>query len=137
MKKKTFFKTIVFATVLILSNNITFAQSASWPVPKTAADLKNPVPSNTTSIKNGQTLYRSYCTPCHGKNGKGDGPAAAALHPKPADHTSAAVQAESDGTLFYKISEGRSSTAMAPFKAALHPDQIWAIVNYIKTLGKK
>jgi mono/diheme cytochrome c family protein len=66
-------------------------------------DLKNPQVSDASSIKNGSTLYRSYCTPCHGDKGKGDGPAAASLNPKPADHTSAMVQAESDGALYYKI----------------------------------
>lgn len=137
MKKKNVFKTIAVAAILILSNNITLAQSSAWPVPKSAAELKNPIPSNSTSIKKGKTLYQSYCTPCHGKNGKGDGPAAASLHPKPADHTSAAVQAESDGTLFYQISQGHTNTAMAPFKADFHPDQIWAIINYIRTLAKK
>ena len=137
MKKKNVFKTIAFAAVLVLSSNITFAQSNSWPVPKAAADLKNPEPNNATTIKNGKVLYQSYCTPCHGKNGKGDGPAAASLHPKPADHTSAAVQAESDGTLFYKISEGHTGTAMPPFKAVLHPDQRWAVIDYIRTLARK
>lgn len=137
MKKKNILKTITIGTILVLSSNITFAQSNSWTVPKAAVDIKNPEPKNSTTIKNGMVLYQSYCAPCHGKNGKGDGPAAASLNPKPADHTSPEVQTESDGTLFYKISEGRAGTAMPPFKAVLHPDQRWAIVNYIKTLDKK
>ena len=47
---------------------------------------------------------------------EGDGPASASLNPKPADHTSAMVQSESDGTLYYKISEGRAHTAMPPLR---------------------
>jgi mono/diheme cytochrome c family protein len=137
MKKKNVFKSISIATLLILSNNITFAQSNSWPVPKAASELKNPIPANSNTLKSGEALYQAYCAPCHGKNGKGDGPAAASLHPKPADHTSAAVQGESDGTLFYKISEGHTNTAMPPFKAVLHPDQRWSIIDYIRTLAKK
>jgi mono/diheme cytochrome c family protein len=39
----------------------------------------------------GQQLYRQTCAPCHGAGGKGDGPAAATLNPKPADHTSKSV----------------------------------------------
>ena len=131
------FKASLLTLFLCFGNKITKAQSNSWPVPQAAADLKNPVQANPSSIKNGQVLYQSYCSPCHGKNGKGNGPAAASLHPKPADHTSAAVQAESDGALFYKISEGHTGTAMPPFKAVLHPDQRWAIINYIKTLSRK
>jgi mono/diheme cytochrome c family protein len=131
------FKASLLTLFLCFGNKIIKAQSNSWPVPQAAADLKNPVESNSNSIKNGKTLYQSYCAACHGKNGRGDGPAATSLHPKPADHTSAAVQAESDGTLFYKISEGHANTAMPPFKAALQPDQRWAVINYIRTLAKK
>jgi mono/diheme cytochrome c family protein len=131
------FKVFFFFLGLCLFNNITKAQSSSWQVPKAAAELKNPVASNSTSIKNGKTLYQSYCASCHGKNGKGDGPAATSLHPKPADYTSASIQAEADGALFYKISEGHPNTAMPPFKAVLHPEQRWAIINYIRTLAKK
>lgn len=132
-----FFKALLLMLFLSLGNNILKAQSNPWPVPQASADLKNPVENNSTSIKNGKTLYQSYCMPCHGKNGKGDGPAATSLHPKPADHTSAAIQSESDGTLFYKISEGHANTAMPPFKAVLHPDQRWAIINYIRSLPAK
>lgn len=82
-------------------------------------------------------MYVSYCAPCHGNKGKGDGPASASLNPKPADHTSAAIQSESDGTLYYKISEGHGHTAMPPFKSVLTVDQRWAVINYIRTLAKK
>jgi len=64
-----------------------------------------------------------------------DGPAAAALPPpKPADWTSAKVASESDGELFWKISNGRG--AMPPWKHLPDNDR-WDIVNYIRTLQKK
>lgn len=113
------------------------AQSSSWSVPKSAASVKNPEAKDAASVKNGQTIYMTYCAPCHGNSGKGDGPASAALNPKPADHTSAAVQAQSDGTMFYEISQGHAHTAMTPFKAVLSADQRWAVINYIRTLAKK
>lgn len=34
----------------------------------------------------GKILYKQYCAQCHGFTGKGDGPAAATLEPKPAIH---------------------------------------------------
>ena len=40
-----------------------------------------------TNSSNGTEMFASYCSPCHGKSGRGDGPAAAALTPKPADLT--------------------------------------------------
>lgn len=129
-------KILILSAAFSFGQKVSNAQSNSWPVPKAAADVANPVSSNSSTIKSGKVLYQAYCAPCHGNNGKGDGPAATSLHPKPADHTSAAVQAESDGTLFYKISEGHTGTAMPPFKAVLHPDQRWSIINYIRTLAK-
>lgn len=38
------------------------------------------------SVDRGKTLYKEYCAQCHGFTGKGDGPAASGLEPKPAIH---------------------------------------------------
>ncbi len=38
------------------------------------------------SVGRGQVLYKEYCSQCHGETGKGDGPAASGLEPKPAVH---------------------------------------------------
>ena len=48
------------------------------------------------SAVNGKAMFETYCTPCHGKEGKGDGPAAAALKTKPADLTG--LSARNGGT---------------------------------------
>jgi mono/diheme cytochrome c family protein len=45
------------------------------------------VPAPNTSSTNGPEMFQAYCSACHGKTGKGDGPAAAALKNKPADLT--------------------------------------------------
>jgi mono/diheme cytochrome c family protein len=71
---------------------------------------------------------------CHGAKGKGDGAAAAALNPKPADWTSKKVQAEPDGEIFWKISTGRG--AMPSWKFLPENDR-WALVRYIRSLGGK
>src|SRR5215471_16093549 len=68
------------------------------------------------------------------RGGKGDGVAAAALSPKPADWTSKKIQAESDGELFWKISHGRG--AMPSCKQLPENDR-WALVHYIHSLGGK
>lgn len=125
---------ITFACALILNCVKLQAQSKLWLTPAEFSKLKNPVTVDPVSTKNGKTLYTSYCTPCHGDKGKGDGAAAAALNPKPADHTSPVMLKETDGSLFYKISEGR--TPMPQYKAILTDNQRWDFVNYVRTLCK-
>lgn len=40
-----------------------------------------------TTATNGQQMFASYCAPCHGMDGRGNGPVAAALKTPPADLT--------------------------------------------------
>ena len=127
-------KGLLFISFL-LGSIVSYSQSKPWPVPASALNNKNPLSNDANTIKAGKTLYSAYCAPCHGNSGKGDGAAAIALNPKPANHTSDIIQAESDGSLFYKISEGR--TPMPQYKASLTEAQRWSLVSYIKTLGKK
>ena len=63
----------------------------------------------------------------------GDGVAAAGLQPKPMDWSSAAVQSDTDGELFWKITNGRGSM---PAWRQLPETERWQVVNYIRTLKK-
>jgi mono/diheme cytochrome c family protein len=47
-------------------------------------------PAPLTSVGSGQQMYEAYCASCHGRSGKGDGPAAAALKTPPANLTTLA-----------------------------------------------
>jgi mono/diheme cytochrome c family protein len=128
---------VTAATIFLVSIFLTsavMAQTKPWVAPATARVVKNPVALTPASIKDGKTLYVANCAPCHGNKGKGDGPAAAALTPKPADHTSAAIQSEQDGTLFWKISEGNKP--MPQYKTILTATQRWELVSYIRSLAK-
>jgi len=100
-----------------------------WKAPAEEKSKKNPV----KGVGNAKKTVETNCVPCHGPGGKGDGAAAAALPTKPADWTSAKVQAESDGELFWKITNGRGP--MPPWKSLPEKDR-WEVVNYIKTLKK-
>jgi len=109
--------------------SLAWAQGEWKADPKCVAGAKNTV----KGVGNAQKTVKTNCETCHG-SGKGDGPAAAALPPpKPADWTSAKVQAESDAVLFCKISDGRG--AMPPWKHLPEKDR-WEVVNYIRTLKK-
>jgi len=104
-----------------------------WPVPDAAKNKPNPVKSDATSIAAGKNTYNLQCKSCHGTKGKGDGPKAATLDTECGDFSKATVQAQTDGALFYKISEGRKD--MPSFKKKItEPNDIWSVVNYLRTL---
>jgi mono/diheme cytochrome c family protein len=90
--------------------------------------------------KAGKAKYDANCVGCHGATGKGDGPAAAALNPKPQDHTNGKVMnALSDKYLFDIIKEGGKAVQKAPIMPAaskkLTEQDIWDMVAYIRSLA--
>jgi mono/diheme cytochrome c family protein len=109
------------------------AQGA-WVAPAAEKDKKNPLPADAQTVAQGKKVAEVNCASCHGARGKGDGAAAVALNPKPADWTSAKVQSESDGEIFWKISTGRG--AMPAWNFLPERDR-WALVRYIRSLGGK
>ena len=122
--------TVAVAAAGVLGLGITAWAQGAWEAPAAEKAKKSPG-GNPAS---GKKLAETNCISCHGASGKGDGPAAAALNPKPADWTSARVQGESDGALFWKISNGRGP--MPPWKHLSEKDR-WDLVAYVKSLGKK
>ena len=104
-----------------------------WAAPKEADLLTNPLKGNADAIKEGKTLYTTYCAACHGDKGKGDGVAGTALNPRPADFASERIKKESDGALYWKMTNG--NPPMAPYKDVLTEKQRWELVNYIRTLS--
>jgi mono/diheme cytochrome c family protein len=106
-----------------------------WKAPGSAAKIKNPLADNKKAAQKGAALFSQNCIECHGDEGKGDGPNADLLDVKPADLTSSKVQNESDGALFWKISNGKGP--MAAYKNTLSKEQRWQLVSYIRKLKNK
>ena len=71
--------------------------------------------------------------PCHGPQGKGDGPVAAKLDKEPRNLTSPLYREQSDGTLYWKISNGHHP--MPQFSDTLPEESRWNLVNYVRTFG--
>jgi len=126
---------VIALAVFSISGPLLAQSSSDWKAPPTAVNRPNPVPVNANTIAVGQKLFVSNCMTCHGPNGKGDGPGAAALEKKPADLTARIKAGATDGELFWKISEGRSP--MISWKGSLSETQRWELVNYIKSLAGK
>lgn len=110
-------------------------QPKPWAVPDNFKKMKNTVASDATTIADGKALWNTHCKSCHGVKGLGDGSKAAQLKTEPGDFSKAIVQTQTDGELFYKISEGRDD--MPSFKKKLpEADERWSLVNFIRTLKK-
>ena len=122
---------VVAVTVVLLGAGVAAAWAqGEWKAPAEAKATK----STVKGVGSAKKTVETNCVPCHGPGGKGDGAAAAALPTKPADWTSDKVQKETDGEIFWKISNGRGP--MPPWKHLPEKDR-WEVVNYIRTLKKK
>jgi mono/diheme cytochrome c family protein len=130
--KKIMYSIVLLSMIAIYSNKA-FAQS-TWKAPKEADKTVNPIKGDEKSVKKGKKIYVQMCVICHGAKGKGDGVAGAALKPKPANFTSKGVQAQSDGALFWKLTNGKAP--MASYKELLTETQRWEVINYVRTLKK-
>ena len=92
----------------------------------------NPFPANSESVENGQVAYAITCASCHGTTGLGDGPDANELPSPPAD-LSVHVPLHTDSNLFEFIRDGIPGTAMAAQLGVLSDDEMWHLVNYLRT----
>ena len=89
----------------------------------------------------GKDLYAKQCAGCHGPAGKGDGPAAGAINPKPTDFTNKAYMTGlKDQYLFDLIQKGGAaagkSPLMTPFGSKLKDGDIQDVIAYVRSLAK-
>lgn len=97
---------------------------------------RNPLPYAAATVATGETLFRTHCTVCHGLDGRGDGPAAAGLNPRPADLTAPHVDDHTDGDLFWWLTYGMAGTAMPAWETQLSESERWMIIHYIRSLRR-
>ena len=124
-------RSIALAVLVALALAGTALAQGTWVAPPAEKAKKNPLSADKKVVEQGAKVAKANCAPCHGAQGKGDGAAAVALSPKPADWTSSRVQDETDGALFWKISQGRGP--MPPWGHLPENDR-WAVVRYIRSL---
>ena len=111
-------------------------QQAGAPHHPEADALKNPMKPTPASIAAGKKVFESQCAACHGASGKGDGKMASELKNKPADLTDNQWKhGSTDGEIFAVIRNGAKNTEMKGFASKLTANQIWNVVNYLRTLG--
>ncbi len=126
--------TTLFVAALGVSQNFLSAQNGGWEAPASANNYKNPYKGIEKSTLAGKELYAQFCAICHGKKGKGDGVAGVALKPRPSNFSKDFIQSQTDGAIYWKMTEGNAP--MAAYKEALTEEQRWQLVNFIRSLKK-
>ena len=125
---------LALIVIAFLHVSIAFAQhNGPWNASKTAVNMKNPFPADEFSLERGKHSYQIDCARCHGKEGKGDGIKSGKVHKDVSDLGSDVIQKQTDGELFWKISDARRPMPLTD----ITNDQRWDIVNYIRTFKKK
>lgn len=102
-----------------------------------AAKEPNPVKTSESSVTIGREHFTTFCTPCHGSEGKGgvSGPVATKFIPAP-DLTNPELQKQrTDGYWHSYIVTG--GAVMPAYGEALSSEEAWHVVNFLRTLAKK
>lgn len=109
---------------------------APYTIPEDAVHQANPVKATPESIAQGKKWYGYDCTMCHGKDGDGKGGVGADMKLRVGDFTDpATLKDRTDGELFYIIKLGKGD--MPPEGARVKTDELWDLVNYVRSLAKK
>jgi mono/diheme cytochrome c family protein len=122
----------IMAVQLILcsalaAQNPSYRQDAGWHAPAEAVSRPNPLASRPETAAGGEKLFKRNCVECHGEDGSG------LAKKNAADLLLTEVQGQSDGTLFWKITNGNTDRGMPSF-SRLPELQRWQLVLYLRQL---
>ena len=116
---------LLLLTCAAVAQNTSYKQDPTWRAPDQAATRKNPLAENKNAAAGGAKLFQRHCTECHGPTGAG--------LKKAANFTIPEVQSQTDGILFWKITNGNPDRGMPPF-SKLPELQRWQLVLHLRTL---
>jgi mono/diheme cytochrome c family protein len=117
--------------------------AVSLPLLAAAAGVaQSPAEAPPTDVKQ---LYDKSCAGCHGTDGRGGGPAADALNPKPRDftggiykfRTTASGSLPTDDDLYLAVADGLPGTSMLGWKHLMSDVQMRALVGYVKQFSPR
>lgn len=105
-----------------------------------ARALTSPLPRSPETVSQGKAIYagKGGCFRCHGKEGDGNGPLAARLDPSPRDFQDQEFWGHrTDGEIFWLIKHGSPDTGLAGYGDQLTDREIWALVQYLRSLARE
>ncbi len=103
-----------------------------------SAEVTNPLAVNAQNLADGKALYTTFCSPCHGANGQGDGIVTTHGYPAPPSYSTGqssrggAMKDINDGRLYHTITYGLN--AMGSYASQLSPEERWKVVMYVHKL---
>jgi mono/diheme cytochrome c family protein len=119
---------IVLLAAVGLAQNLAYEQDSKWHAPESASARENPLAGHEDALGGGRKLFQRHCVECHGADGTG--------RKKAANLTLLVVQAQPDGVLHWKITNGNPDRGMPSFSRL--PDlQRWQIVLYLRTFKQR
>ena len=111
------------------------AAPAEYKIPPEAAAKANPVKPTEESLAKGKKIYAIDCAMCHGNRGDGKGDMGADYKTIPDFTNAEAMKSRTDGELFYIIRNGKGD--MPPEDNRAKDDDVWNMVNYVRSFAKK
>jgi len=131
--KKILFSVVILVALALAACGGGGAEAVATlaPVPADFAGKTNPLGSDAATA--GAEVFKTNCESCHGPQGHGDGPAGAALDPKP-KNLAELQKTAGDDYLFWRINTGKEGTSMVPWKGILTDEQIWQVISFVRTL---
>ncbi len=115
---------------ILVAENPTYVPDATWHAPDTAAARLNPLATRPGAVRGGKKLFLRNCAECHGQDGTG----MAKKHS--ANFYLSVVQEQSDGALFWKITNGNADRGMPSF-SKLPELERWQLVLYLRMLNQQ
>jgi mono/diheme cytochrome c family protein len=103
-----------------------------------ATGIVNPLAANAKNLADGKKLFTTFCSPCHGANGQGDGEVTKHGFPPPPSYSTGqssrggAMKDLSDGKIYHTITYGVG--AMGSYASQVAPEERWKIVMYVHQL---
>src|SRR6201996_7379359 len=105
---------------------------------KASLEVTCPLPNNKQNFEDGAVLFSHFCSPCHGKDGQGDGLVVQHGFPAPPSYSKGqssrggAMKDLTDGKIYHTITYGLN--AMGSYASQLAPEERWKVVMYVHHL---
>lgn len=94
--------------------------------------LYNPLQVDASNRQRGKDLYASFCTPCHGENGLGDGPVVRRGVPAPPSLLDEKAVGLPDGQMFHILTFGQGN--MPAYVSQLSQEERWQTILHVRSL---